>query len=97
MGCPRHLKWSPVKGESVDLSPRWGLKGKRQRKGGLSSFFGLLSFLAHSLFYGLTFRKCSCSFVLSEGCIGRWIVSRKSSSSSPTLLRHLHALSSIVL
>ena len=48
MGCPRHLKWSPVKGESVALSPRWGLKGKRQRKGGLSSFFRCL-LLPHAL------------------------------------------------
>ena len=39
MGCPRHLKWFPVKGESVAPSPGWGLKGKRQRKGELSSFF----------------------------------------------------------
>ena len=39
MGCPRHLQWSPIKEESVaeelvepsqGISPRGGLKGKRQ-------------------------------------------------------------------
>ena len=44
MGCPRHLKWSLVKGESVALSPRWGLKGKRYRKGGGSCFSASSSF-----------------------------------------------------
>ena len=41
--------------ESVEprqgISPRGGLKGKRQRKKGLSPVFGLVSFLAHSLFF----------------------------------------------
>ena len=48
MGCPRHLQWSPIKEESVaeesvepsqGISPRGGLKGKRQREKRLSSFF----------------------------------------------------------
>ena len=60
MGCPRHLQWSPIKEESVaeesvepsqGISPRGGLKGKRQRKKGGSLVFGLVSFLAHSLFF----------------------------------------------
>ena len=43
MGCPRHLKWSPVKGESGGSLSSMGLKGKRQRKGkGASAFRSLL-------------------------------------------------------
>ena len=69
MGCPRHLKWSPVKGESGALSPRWGLKGKRQRKGGLSSFFRLL-LLPRALSL-LGFGSC-LQFLGSEECIGKF-------------------------
>ena len=104
MGCPRHLRWSPIKEESVaeesvepnrGISPRGGLKGKRQRYKGGAPVFGGVSFLVHSLFFlGFSIQKIFLQFCLG----GRMDCCYESSFfSSPALLCLLHALSSIVL
>ena len=41
MGCPRHLQWSPVKGESVALSSQ-GFKRKETEKRRYPAAFRLL-------------------------------------------------------
>ena len=42
MGCPRHLKWSPVKGESGLSLSLLGFKRKETEKRRTSSAFRLL-------------------------------------------------------
>ena len=65
MGCQKHLQWSPIKEESVEtsqgISPRGGLKGKRQREKG-SPVFSASPSSSNILSARVSFCKC-CSKV----------------------------------